>query len=140
MTDQQPDAFPPMPPARGGLCPYLTVEGALDAAQFYERAFGAETVFAVPPDEQGRTMHVHLYINDASVMLSDPYPDHGHPFEGHKGFTIQLHVDDADAWADRAVAAGCTVETPVQDMFWGDRWGSVTDPYGVAWAFNAKIA
>lgn len=136
MTDEA-QAFPPMPPAKGGLCPYLTIEGAMEAAKFYEKALGAETVFAVPPDEQGRTMHVHLYINDASVMLSDPYPDHGHPYEGSKGFTVQLHVDDADQWADRAIAAGCKVGTPVQDMFWGDRWGSVIDPYNVAWAFNA---
>lgn len=136
MTDDA-QAFPPMPPAKGGLCPYLTVEGSIEAAKFYEKAFAAQTVYTVPPDEKGRTMHVHLYINDSSVMLGDPYPEHGHVYEGSKGFTVQLHVDDADFWADRAIAAGCTVAMPVQDMFWGDRWGSVVDPYGVSWAFNA---
>ena len=128
---RQPDTFPPMPPAKGGLCPYLTVEGALAAAKFYEQALAAEIAFFVPLDDQGRTMHVHLYINGGSVMLCDPYPEHGHPYEGSKGFTVQLHVDDADAWAERAIAAGCKVDMPVQDMFWGDRWGSVTCPYGV---------
>lgn len=139
MTDQ-PVAFPPMPPTKGGLCPYVTVEGAYKAAEFYKQAFGAEVAFAVPPDEQGRTMHVHLYINDSSIMLSDPYPEHGHVFEGHKGFQVQLLVDDADTWADRAIAAGCKVEMPVQEMFWGHRWGSVVDPYGVQWAFDARPA
>lgn len=135
MTDQT--AFPAMPAPKGGLCPYLTVEGAVAVAEFYKTAFAAEIAFMVPPDEQGRTMHVHLYINDSSIMLSDAYPDQGHPFEGHKGYTVQLHVDDADAWADRATAAGCTVEVPVQDMFWGHRWGAVIDPHGVRWAFDS---
>ncbi len=130
--------FPSMPPVKGGLCPYVTVEGALAAARFYETAFAAETAFAVPPDPQGRTMHVHLYVNGASLMLSDPYPDHGHPFKGHEGTVMQLHVDDADAWQARAVEAGCEVLMPVQEMFWGDRWGQVRDPYGVTWAFNAS--
>jgi PhnB protein len=135
MTDAT--AFPPMPAPKARLHPYVTVEGAVAAAAFYEKAFAAEVAFMVPPDEQGRTMHVHLYINEGSLMLTDAYPEHGHAFEGHKGSTIQLHVDDADAWAERAVAAGCTVDMPVQDMFWGHRWGSVTDPYGVHWAFDA---
>ncbi len=130
MTDQK------LPAAKGGLCPYLTMPNATEAARFYEKAFGAETVFAYPPDDQGRTMHVHVYINGTSLMLSDPFPEHGHAFKGHEGFSLQLHVDDADTWQARATEAGCEVLMPVQDMFWGDRWGQSKDPFGVIWAFN----
>jgi PhnB protein len=110
-----------MPPVKNGLLPYITVDGALKAAEFYTRAFGAEQAFVVPPDEQGRTMHVHLYINGSSLMLSDAYPEHGHPFKTHQGFSLQLVVDDIDSLWERAVAAGVEVVMPVERMFWGDR-------------------
>ncbi len=139
MTDQP--AFPPMPKPRGGLTPYLQLDGALKAASFYAQAFGAEQVFVVPPDEQGRTMHVHLVVNDSSLMLSDAYPEHGHGHRPAQGYTLQLHLDDADieSWWDRAVAAGCEVQMPLQIMFWGARWGSLRDPFGVEWAMNAPV-
>ena len=126
-----------MPPVKNGLLPYVTVDGALKAAEFYKRAFGAEEAFVVPPDENGRTMHVHLYIDGSSLMLCDAYPEHGHPFEKHQGFTLQLVIDDIDFWWDRAVAAGAEVILPVQLMFWGDRYGQLRDPFGVLWAMNA---
>jgi len=126
-----------MPPVKNGLLPYITVDGALKAAEFYKRAFGAEEAFVVPPDENGRTMHVHLYINGSSLMLCDAYPEHGHPFEKHQGFTLQLVIDDIDFWWDRAIAAGAEVILPVQLMFWGDRYGQLRDPFGVLWAMNA---
>ncbi|CDM59743.1 MULTISPECIES: VOC family protein [Rhizobium] len=126
-----------MPPVKNGLLPYITVDGALKAAEFYKRAFGAEEAFVVPVDENGRTMHVHLYINGSSLMLCDAYPEHGHPFEKHQGFALQLVVDDIDFWWDRAVAAGAEVILPVQLMFWGDRYGQLRDPFGVLWAMNA---
>ena len=62
---------------KGGVVPYLQVDGAMKAAEFYQRAFDAEIAFAYPVDGKGRTMHVHLHINGSSVMLSDPYPEHG---------------------------------------------------------------
>ena len=130
----------PAPKVLGGLVAYLEVDGALKAAEFYKRAFGAETVFAVPPDEQGRTMHVHLYVNGSSMMLCDPYPDHGHPHEKAQGYTMQLILgDDIDAWWKRAVEAGCEVVVPLDVMFWGDRWGQLRDPFGVSWAMNAPV-
>ena len=126
-----------MPPVKNGLLPYITVDGALKAAEFYEKAFGAEQAFVVPPDENGRTMHVHLYINGASVMLGDPFPEHGHPLKPSQGFTVMIMVDkDIDARFQRAVDAGATVEMPVADMFWGDRYGALRDPFGVSWAMN----
>ena len=130
----------PQVETKGGVVAYLGIDGALKAATFYATAFGAETAFAHPADEQGRTMHVHLYINGSSVMLGDFYPEQGHGKETPAGFTMQLMVDDAQAWFDRAVAAGCEGAIPPQKMFWGDTWGQVRDPFGFIWAFNQAAA
>lgn len=131
----------PAPKVLGGLVAYLQVDGAMKAADFYAKAFGAETVFNVPVDEQGRTMHVHLYVNGSSLMLCDAYPEHGHPHEPAQGYTMQLLLDNADidAWWKRAVDAGCEVGVPLDVMFWGDRWGQLKDPFGVVWAMNAPV-
>ena len=122
---------------RPGAVPYLTVEGASRASEFYQRAFGAEEVYRHPVDEQGRTMHVHLYVNGGSLMLSDAYPEHGHPYVPAQGFNLHLQVDDVEPCWRRAVAAGCEVVTPLEDMFWGDRYGQLRDPFGVLWALAA---
>ena len=131
--------MPAMPATKGGLIPYLQVDGALKASDFYQKAFGGEQAYVVPPDEQGRTMHVHLYINGWSLMLSDAFPEYGHQHEPAQGYTLQLILgsDEIDAWWQRAIDAGCKEETPLQIMFWGDRWGSLRDPFGVLWAMNA---
>jgi uncharacterized glyoxalase superfamily protein PhnB len=129
----------PNPPVKGGAVPYLTVGGAVKAVEFYKKAFAAEVAAMMPPDEKGRTMHAHLYINDASVMLSDAYPEHGHPLQAPAGFNIMLRVDDIDSWYQRAVDAGCTATMPPADMFWGDRYGQLKDPFGVTWAMNTPI-
>jgi uncharacterized glyoxalase superfamily protein PhnB len=130
---------PVQPPVLGGAIPYLGVDGALKAAEFYKTALGAEVVAAHPPDEQGRTMHVHLYINGGSVMLSDFYPEQGHPKVAPQGFTVLLRVKDIEAWWARATAAGVKVCMPLQKMFWGSLYGSFTDPFGVAWAFEEPV-
>ena len=141
MNDTTAQTEYPRPQVLGGLIAYLQVDGAAKAAEFYKRAFGAEEVFAYPPDEQGRTMHIHLYINGSSLMLCDAYPDQGHPHKPAQGYTMQLilQADNIDSWWKRAVNAGCEIETPLQEMFWGDRWGSLRDPFGVNWAMNAPI-
>ena len=124
------------PEVKGGVVPYLTVDGAVKAAEFYKTAFAAEIVASHPPDEKGRTMHVHLHVNGGSVMLSDAYPEHGHPLTQPAGFNVTLPVADVDAWYNRAVEAGCTAIMPPADMFWGDRYGQLKDPFGVIWAIN----
>ncbi|WP_105400415.1 glyoxalase/bleomycin resistance/extradiol dioxygenase family protein [Neorhizobium sp. T7_12] len=126
-------------PVRGGVVAYLQLDGAMKAAEYYKKALGAEIESFHPVDDQGRTMHIHLYINGSSVMLCDPYPDYGHPLEKPQAFTMMLPVDDIDFWWKRAVDAGMTVETELQVMFWGDRYGQVRDPFGVAWAMNAPV-
>jgi PhnB protein len=124
---------------RGGLVAYLQVDGATKAADFYQRAFGATEVARHPVDEQGRTMHVHLYVNGSSLMLSDPYPEYGHALQTPQAFNLTLQVDDIDAWWSRAVAAGAEVVMPVQEMFWGARYGQLRDPFGVLWSMNQPV-
>lgn len=130
----------PMPKVLGGLTPYLQVSSAAKASAFYVKAFGGKEVFRVPEDEQGRTMHIHLYINGSSLMLSDPYPEYGHALEQPQAFNLTLQVEDIDAWFNRAVEAGATVVMPVQDMFWGARYCQLRDPFGVLWAINEQKA
>ncbi|HLW90610.1 MAG TPA: glyoxalase/bleomycin resistance/extradiol dioxygenase family protein [Roseiarcus sp.] len=121
---------------KGGVIAYVTVDGAMKAADFYKRAFGATVAAAHPADAKGRTMHVHLYINNGSLMLSDAYPEYGHPLQKPQSFALTLNVDDIDSWWKRATDAGVEVVMPVQDMFWGARYGQLRDPFGVAWAIN----
>jgi PhnB protein len=135
----EPTQFPPMPAVKGGVVPYLTVSNASEASAFYQRAFGATEVFRVPVDDQGRTMHIHLYVNDGSLMLSDAYPDYGHPLQPLQGFNLTLQVANIDQWWQRALAAGAEVVTPISEMFWGARWGQLRDPFGVIWAFNQPL-
>ncbi|MCJ2033393.1 VOC family protein [Methylobacterium sp. J-068] len=123
-------------PVKGGLVAYLALDGAMKAAAFYGQAFGAELAGAMPPDEQGRTMHVHLYVNGSSLMLSDAYPEHGHPLQTPQGYTMTLMVEDLEAWWTRALEAGATAVLPPTDMFWGDRYAQVRDPFGVLWGMN----
>ncbi|MEC9245048.1 MAG: glyoxalase/bleomycin resistance/extradiol dioxygenase family protein [Nitratireductor rhodophyticola] len=127
-----------MPKTLGGVVPYLMVDGASKAAEFYRQAFAAEEVFRQPEDENGRTMHIHLYIHGGSLMLSDAYPEYGQELRDHAGYTLTLAVDDVDGWWARAVGAGMEVVMPLERMFWGDRYGQLRDPFGVTWAIVGK--
>lgn len=124
----------PAPDVRGGVIAYLSVDGAVKAAEFYREAFGAEEVARHPVDDKGRTMHIHLYINGGSVMLSDAFPEYGHPWQPPQGFTLTMRVDDIQAWWERGIAAGMTAVTPVELMFWGELYGQYRDPFGILWA------
>jgi uncharacterized glyoxalase superfamily protein PhnB len=136
MSDALEAQVPAKVATKGGVVAYLNVDGAIKAAEFYVKAFGAEIAGMMPADEQGRTMHAHLYVNGSSVMLSDFYPEHGHAFEKPQAFSLTLIVDDIDAWFKRAVDAGATAGQQPQKMFWGDYYGDVVDPFGVRWAMN----
>jgi uncharacterized glyoxalase superfamily protein PhnB len=121
---------------KGGVVAYLNVDGALAAAEFYKKAFGAVIAAQQPADAKGRTMHVHLYINGSSVMLSDFFPEHGHAKVAPQGYSLVLMVDDIDTAFKRAVDAGAQAVTQPQKMFWGDYFGALKDPYGVDWGMN----
>jgi len=121
------------PKVLGGVAPYLSVRDASAAAEFYKRAFGAEEV-ARKSMQDHRLIHCHLYINGASVMLSDAFPEFGHPLKDPQGFNLLLAVDDVDAWWKRAVEAGAEIVMPLELQFWGDRYGQLRGPFGITWA------
>jgi uncharacterized glyoxalase superfamily protein PhnB len=123
--------------ARGAIIPYLALDGAGKAADFYVKAFGAQEVARVPgPGEDGRFIHIHLILNGQSLMLSDPFPEHGHAYKEPAGVTLHLQVQGIQAWFDRAVAAGATATMPVAKEFWGELYGRLRDPFGVEWSMG----
>jgi uncharacterized glyoxalase superfamily protein PhnB len=141
MTDTAADTKPPAnAKPKGTVVPYLTLKDASAASEFYQRAFGAQEIQRTPGEDGKRLIHCHLYINDGSLMLSDFWPEHGYAYVAPAGYTITLLVDDIDAWFKRAVDAGCTAKMAPQTMFWGDRYGELTDPFGVRWAMNQAAA
>lgn len=123
---------------KNGVTPYLTVRGAAEAAEWYARAFGAQELMRTQAGDGERLIHCHLRINDADVMMSDEFPEHGGGMgEGPSGVMLHLDVDDADAWFTRAVEAGATVTLPLAIQFWGDHYGQIRDPFGHTWSIGA---
>lgn len=126
-----------------GLTPHLVIRDGrgADAIAFYVAAFGAHEAMRMPADDGKRLMHAHLRINHGSLMLADDFPDYrgGVPAGAPAGITLHLQVDDADAWFARAVAAGAEVRMPLADMFWGDRYGQLADPFGHVWSIGAPV-
>lgn len=125
-----------------GVYPYLTVQGGKAAIDFYVRAFGATEEFRTYGEDGERIMHARLRINGAAILLSDDFPEYrgGGDMPAPQGVTIHLEVSDADMWWRRAVDAGAAVRMELADMFWGDRYGQIVDPYGHAWSIGAPIA
>jgi len=121
---------------RQAIIPHLVCAGAADAIEFYKKAFGAVEMMRLP-GKDGRLMHGAIEIGGARVMLVDEMPEWGalSP-KSLKGtpVTIHLYVDNVDAFVDRAVKAGATLKVPVADMFWGDRYGVIVDPFGHSWS------
>jgi PhnB protein len=126
----------------GGVTPHLTVRGrrAAEAVDFYTAAFGAREVHRMP-SEDGRLMHCHLAVNGGSLMLNDEFPEyHGGDEAGEpEGVTLHLQLEDADSLWQQAVAAGATVVMPLEDQFWGDRYGVLKDPFGHRWSLGAPV-
>lgn len=118
------------------ITPHLVCRGAADALAFYKKAFGAEEMMRLP-GPNGKLMHAAIQIRGAIVMLNDEMPEHcSLSPQSLKGtpVTIHLNVDDVDDFFKRAVKAGATVKMPVADMFWGDRYGIIEDPFGHQWS------
>ena len=131
----------PIPEGMHTVTPHLICEGAADAIEFYKKAFNAEET-ARMPGPGGKLMHAAVRIGNSTVMLADAFPEHGGlgP-KALKGSPVTMHVyvTDADAVFERAVAAGATVRMPIADMFWGDRYGQVTDPFGHHWSIATHV-
>jgi len=118
------------------LTPYMTVRDAMRAIEFYKQAFGAQEKGTMKgPD--GKVMHAELRIGDSIFMLADEMPQYGtHSPQAIGGSPMGLHIytEDVDGAFDRAVKAGAKVEMPVTDMFWGNRYGKLSDPFGHKWS------
>ncbi len=126
----------PIPEGCHTVTPYLIVGDASSAIDFYTRAFGAQELFRMP-GPGGKIMHAEIQIGDSRVMLCDEMPQMGGKSPKTLGGTpasVFLYVVDVDATFAQAVAAGATVKMAVADMFWGDRFGAVIDPYGHEWS------
>jgi len=129
-------AVKPIPEGMRSLTPHLVCAGAAEAIEFYKRAFNAIELGRMPgPD--GKLMHAMVKIGDSMLMLVDEFPQFGSV--GPKALngspvTIHLYVEDADATVKQAESAGAKVTMPVADMFWGDRYGRLEDPFGHQWS------
>jgi uncharacterized glyoxalase superfamily protein PhnB len=123
------------------LTPHLVCRDASGAIEFYRRAFGAD-VMRVVKTPDGGVLHAALRVRGAMFFLCDEAPQFGSRSPralGGTPVTLALHVHDCDAVFDRAVKAGCEARMPPQDMFWGDRYGVLTDPYGHAWSVATRV-
>lgn len=121
----------PVPPGFGTVTPFLNVQGAAQAIDLYKKAFGAEEIRrTLGPNNM--VIHAEIKIGNSIVMISDAMQ---HPSTQSN---LHIYVDDCDAMWKRAVDAGCKIETPIQDMFWGDRYGVVEDGWGNRWAIASR--
>jgi PhnB protein len=131
----------PIPDGYTALTPYLIVNGAAAAIEFYQKVLGAIELFRLAgPD--GKVGHAELMINDSRIMLADEHPEMGAQGPGSFGGSpvrLLLYVEDVDATVAKAVAAGATIVRPVADQFYGDRAGGLQDPFGHYWHFATHI-
>ena len=121
------------------VTPYLTVRGADLAITFYKNAFVAEELMRMPGPDGKSFMHAEIKIADSRIFLSEEFPEMGCRSPQSLGGTagsLHLYVEDVDAAFKRAVAAGAQVKMPVADMFWGDRFGKLIDPFGHEWGIT----
>lgn len=130
----------PVPEGYHSITPYLVVDGAAEAIEWYKRALGASELMRMPMG--GRIGHAELKIGDSVVMLSDEWPDmnlRGPKARGGATMSLMLYVPDVDLAFDRAVREGATVERPVADQFYGDRSGTLVDPFGHRWMISTHV-
>lgn len=129
----------PIPDGYHSVTPYLIVDGAAKAIDFYRQAFGAEEVLRMPVPGGDRLGHAEIRIGDSVIMLSDEWPDMnmlGPRARGGPTASLMIYVEDCDAAFARAIEAGASQERPVEDQFYGDRSGSLVDPFGHRWTIS----
>jgi PhnB protein len=130
----------PIPEGYHSVTPYLSVGGAAEAIRWYETAFGATEALRLPMGD--KIGHAEIKIGDSFVMLSDEWPEMGLLGPKSRGGTtvsLMIYVDDSDAVFARAIEAGATEERAVQDQFYGDRSGTLVDPFGHRWTISTHV-
>lgn len=131
----------PIPDGMHSVTPHLVCAGAADAIEFYKKAFNAVELGKVA-GPQGKLLHSLIRIGDSPIMLVDEFPDHnsfGPKSLKGSPVTIHLYVQDVDASFKQAGAAGATIMMPIVDMFWGDRYGLLEDPFGHYWSIATHV-
>ena len=124
------------------VTPYLTVDGAAKAIDFYAAAFGATEVLRMPMGDSGKIAHAEIRIGDSHVMLSEEWPDMNILAPTSRGGPTSsnlIYVEDVDAAYATALAAGATAERPPENQFWGDRMGTLVDPFGHRWSLATHV-
>ncbi len=131
----------PVPEGFHTVTPHLVIRGAANAIEFYQKAFGAEEIARMPGPDGKSIMHAEIKIGNSVVMVCDEFGEQckGPQTLGGSPVALHLYVQDAKAAYDRAVKAGAKATMPLQDMFWGDRYGRLTDPYGHEWSIAQHI-
>jgi PhnB protein len=132
----------PIPEGEHSITPYLVIQGAAKAIDFYRKAFGAKEVMRLSDPKGDKVGHAELMIGDSKVMLADEYPDFGFrapPAIGGTPVSLLLYVNDVDAVFQRAVAAGAKELRPVANQFYGDRMGTLQDPFGHVWSIATHV-
>jgi PhnB protein len=132
----------PIPEGYHTITAALIVNDAAKAIDFYKSALGAEEIDVAKTPDGSKVVHSVLKVGDSFIFVSDEFPEMGARSPqsfGGSPISLYLYVDDVDAWFKRAVDAGAAPTMPVSDMFWGDRFGSVKDPYGHSWSFSTHI-
>jgi PhnB protein len=133
----------PIPTGSHTITPHLIIKGAARAIEFYKRAFGAEELCRIPvsgPDGEVKIMHAAVKIGDSRVFVVDEFPERGGSGPGSSSpVTMHLYVTDADASFAPAVEAGAKVAMPLANMFWGDRYGKLIDPFGHHWSIAEHL-
>lgn len=135
-------AVPPVRPDLHTITPNIVVRNCAAAMDFYAKAFGAVEMGRFYMPDGTTIMHAEMRIGDSVFFLNDEFPEMESLSPLHyKGtsFSLMLAVPDCDAVFAQAVAAGCTVDMPLSDMFWGDRFGSLSDPFGHSWGISTHI-
>lgn len=130
----------PIPDGYHSVTPYLIVNGAAEAIRWYGDALGAKEVLRLPMGD--KIGHAEIRIGDSHVMLSDEWPDHGKlgpKARGGATSSLMIYLEDVDAAFGRAIAAGAAVERPVEDQFYGDRAGTIIDPFGHSWTLATHV-
>ncbi len=126
----------PIPEGFHTVTPHLIIKGAAKAVEFYKKAFGAEEIMCMP-GPGGSVMHAEIKIGNSIIFLADEFPDWGclspATLNGSP-VTIHLYVEDCDAAFNKATQAGAEALMPPSDMFWGDRYGKLKDPFGHQWS------
>ena len=130
-----------IPEGYHNVTPYLIVDGAAEAIRFYAEAFGATEVLRMPMGDD-RLAHAEVKIGDSFVMLADEFPDMGFLGPNKRGgatASLLIYVEDVDAAYQRALDAGATAERPPENQFWGDRMGTLRDPFGHRWSLATHV-